>query len=84
MVKNPSIILVLLIFDLVQEKTTMQNQLMVAIFVALGVMLVAGLVVIPAINEAQARSDTALTNNKGQQGVIKSKGNCHGCHGINT
>ena len=41
---------------------------MLAAFVALGVILVAGLVVIPAIHEAQAISSTALDRNKGQQG----------------
>ena len=41
---------------------------MLAIFVALDVMLVAGLVAIPAIHEAQAISSTALDRNKGQQG----------------
>ena len=46
MVKNPSIILVLLIFTLFSKKT-MQNQLMVAV-------LVAGLVVIPSMEQAFA------------------------------
>jgi hypothetical protein len=50
------------------------NTLMVAIFMALGVMLVAGLVVIPAIHEAQARSLTAELRNKGQRGFEQSGG----------
>lgn len=40
------------------------NTVMLAIFIALGVVLVAGLVVIPVIHEAQAISSTALANNK--------------------
>jgi hypothetical protein len=44
------------------------NTLMLAVFIALGAVLVAGLVVIPVIHEAQARSLTATLNNKGQQG----------------
>ena len=47
---------------------------MVAIFVALGVTLVAGLVLIPILEEAQARSDIALARNKGQQGFEQSGG----------
>jgi hypothetical protein len=43
------------------------------VFITLGVVLVAGLVVIPAI-EAQARSLTALERNKGQRGSDKSGG----------
>jgi hypothetical protein len=45
-------------------------------------MLVAGLVVIPAIHEAQARSLTATLNNKGQQGDSASGGKRHnpGCN----
>jgi hypothetical protein len=55
------------------------EQILVAIFIALGVVLVAGLVVIPAIEEAQARSDTALERNKGQQGFVQSGGQSGGC-----
>jgi hypothetical protein len=51
---------------------------MAAIFmIALGVALVLGLVVIPAIHEAQARSDIALERNKGQQGNLE--GHNGGC-----
>jgi hypothetical protein len=50
------------------------NTLMLVVFVAFGVMLVAGLVVIPVIHEAQARSLTATLNNKGQQGDSASGG----------
>jgi hypothetical protein len=56
------------------------NTLMLAIFIALGVMLVAGLVVVPVIHEAKARSDTALANNKGKQGESASGGSRNG-HG---
>lgn len=47
---------------------------MVAILMGMGVVLVAGLVVIPAIQEAQARSATATERNKGQQGELSSGG----------
>jgi hypothetical protein len=50
------------------------NTVMLAIFVALGVVLVAGLLVIPAIDQAQARSVTASTRNKGQRGFEQSGG----------
>ena len=50
------------------------NTLMVGLFVALGVMLAAGLVVIPAIHEAQARGLTAVFRDKGQQGDSASGG----------
>ena len=65
------------------EGTT--DTVMLAIFVALGVMLVAGLVVIPVIHEAQARSLTAALRDKGQQGDFSSGGkrsgggDCSGC-----
>jgi hypothetical protein len=35
----------------------MQNQLMLAIFIALGVMLVAGLIAIPSMEQQQALAD---------------------------
>jgi hypothetical protein len=54
---------------------------MVAIFIALGVMLVVGLVVIPAIHEAQARSLTAELRNKGQRGDDASGGKRQGGSG---
>jgi hypothetical protein len=62
------------------EGTT--NTLMLAVFIALGAVLVAGLVVLPAIHEAQARSLTATLNNKGQQGDSASGGKRHnpGCN----
>jgi hypothetical protein len=43
------------------------NTLMLTIFVALGIMLVAGLVVIPAIHEAHASNEISNSRNKGQQ-----------------
>jgi len=56
----------------------MRDQLMVAIFVALGAALVAGLVLIPVIHEAQARSLTAVFRDKGQQGDFASGGKRQG------
>ena len=50
---------------------------MIAIFIALGLVLVAGLVIIPAIDEAHARSATALERYKGQQGNLE--GHNGGC-----
>ena len=50
------------------------NTLMLAVFIALGAVLVAGLVVIPVLHEAQARCLTATLNNKGQQGDSASDG----------
>jgi hypothetical protein len=50
------------------------NTLMLALFVALGAMLVVGLVVLPAIDQAQARSSTAEERNKGQRGSEKGRG----------
>ena len=47
----------------------MKNELMVAIFVAVGATLVAGLVVIPAIHEAQASNAISDSRNKGQQAL---------------
>ena len=58
------------------------NTLMLAVFIALGVVLVAGLVVVPAIHEAQASNAISDSRNKGQQGFTKSKGN--GGRGINV
>jgi hypothetical protein len=55
---------------------------MVAIFVALGVTLVAGLVLIPVLEEAQAISSTALSKRYGQNGELKSNGRRQG-GGIN-
>ncbi len=59
------------------------NTVMAAIFIALGVVLVAGLVVIPVIHETQARSDNALANYKGKQGESASGGKRLGHGGIN-
>lgn len=59
-----------------------QQTIMLALFVALGVVVVTGLIAIPVI-EAQAADD----RNKGKQGEIKSKGKClgnGGSGGINT
>jgi hypothetical protein len=58
---------------------------MLAIFLALGVVLVLGLVVIPVIHEAQARSLTAVFRDKGQQcdsasgGKRQGSGPCSAC-----
>jgi uncharacterized membrane protein YjgN (DUF898 family) len=48
--------------------------IMLAVLTALGVVLVAGLIAIPAIDEAHARSSIASARNKGQQGFVKSGG----------
>jgi hypothetical protein len=53
------------------------NTLMVAIFVALGVVLIAGLMVIPAIDEAHARNAVASERNKGQRGSEQGRGHLH-------
>ena len=45
-----------------------QQTLMLALFMVLGVVLITGLIAIPVIEEADARSNTASDNNKGQQG----------------
>jgi hypothetical protein len=50
------------------------NTLVLATFMALGVMLVVGLAVIPAIDQAQARSAIASARNKGQRGFEQSGG----------
>jgi hypothetical protein len=54
------------------------NTLMLGMFIALGVMLVVGLVVIPALHEAQARSLTAVFRDKGQRGDDASGGKRQG------
>jgi hypothetical protein len=51
---------------------------MLALFVALGVVLVTGLVVIPVVEEVDARSSTASDRNKGQQGDSSSEGKRQG------
>ena len=53
---------------------TNTNTVMVATFVALGIMLVAGLIAIPAIDQAHARNAIASERNKGQQGFSQSGG----------
>ena len=62
------------------------HALMVAVFVAFGLMLVAGLIAIPVLEEAKAISDTALSKRFGQNGELKSKGkrSGNGGGGINT
>jgi hypothetical protein len=55
------------------------NTLMITLFIALGVMLVAGLIAIPAIDEAHARNSIASERNKGQYGFVKSGGQGGGC-----
>ena len=59
------------------------NTLMLAIFVALGLVAVVGFVVLPAIDEAHARNAIASARNKGQQGFRQSGGQgggtCGGC-----
>jgi hypothetical protein len=59
------------------------NNLMFAIFIALGLVVVVGFVVLPAIDEAHARNSIASERNKGQQGFAQSGGQggsiCGGC-----
>jgi len=57
------------------------NTLLLGIFVMLGVMLVVGLVVIPATHEAHASNTISDSRNKGQQGDSASNGNRHGGNG---
>ena len=56
---------------------------MFAIFIALGLVVVVDFVVLPAIDEAQARSAIASERNKGQQGFAQSGGqgggSCFSC-----
>ena len=54
------------------------NTIMLSLVVALSVVLVAGLVVIPAIHEAQAISSTALDRRNGVQGDSRSGGKRRG------
>ena len=63
-----------------------QQTIMLALFIAMGVVLVTGLIAIPVIEEAQARSSTAEENNKGKQGEESSEGKRSGSGGggINT
>ena len=51
---------------------------MIALLAVLGMVLVTGLVALPVIEEADARSDTASDRNKGQQGFEKSCGKSRG------
>jgi hypothetical protein len=62
------------------EGTT--NTLMLAVFIALGVMLVAGLVVIPEIEQQAALADKGGVPNTHAAGHGKGKGN--GGPGINV
>ena len=57
-----------------------KQTIMLALFIAFGVVLVTGLIVIPVIEEAEARSNTASERNKGQQGDSSSGGNRHSQH----
>ena len=57
----------------------MKNQelMLTALFMVLGAVLVKGLIAIPVIEEAEARSSTAEENNKGQQGEKSSNARSH-------
>ena len=57
------------------------NTVILSLVVALGLALIVGLVIIPALHEAQARSLTATLNNKGQQGDSASGGKRSGGSG---
>jgi hypothetical protein len=48
------------------------------LFIVLGAVLVTGLVAIPVMEEAEARSQTASDNNKGKQGEEASDGKRNG------
>src|SRR5690349_20278066 len=50
------------------------DTLLLAIVVAFGLFLVAGLIVIPAMHEAQARNAIVSERNKGQQGSEQGRG----------
>jgi hypothetical protein len=63
----------------VYDKMNLTNTLVLATFMALGVMLVVGLAVIPAIDQAHARNPIASARNKGQQGFSSSGGQGGGC-----
>lgn len=56
------------------------NLALVAVFLAATVAILAGLAVVPALQEAQAAncSDTAQAKNRGAQGDIASKGKRQG------
>jgi hypothetical protein len=51
------------------------------LFIAIGAVLVSGLVAIPMMEEADARSQTASDRNKGQQGDSSSTGKRQGDSG---
>jgi len=56
-----------------------QQTLMLALFIALSAVVVTGLIAIPVLEEAHARSQTAEDRNKGQQGNAASDGKRLGC-----
>jgi hypothetical protein len=56
---------------------------MLAIFVALGVVLVAGLIAIPALDQAYASNATSDSKKNGQQGTESSDGKRQGRGGGN-
>ena len=61
------------------------NTVIALFFVAVAVMLIGGLAVIPALQEAEAANGTSESRNKGQQGDKASRGNrAGGGGGINT
>jgi hypothetical protein len=68
----------------IDRNTIDRNTILLSLVVALGVALVAGLVVIPAIHEAQARSLTAVLRDKGQQGDDASGGKRQGGGGCGS
>jgi hypothetical protein len=59
------------IFDLLLYKASMKNQLILSIFVALGATLVAGLVAIPAIEQAVQAEKGGIPNSHAS---IKARG----------
>ena len=62
-----------------QQEHEETNYIMLAIVLAFGVFLVAGLVVVPAIDQADAANGISDSRNKGKQGFAKSGGQGGGC-----
>jgi hypothetical protein len=65
------------------NKSNTTTTTMLAIFVALGVILVAGLIAIPAIDQAHASNATSDSRKNGQQGAKSSDGKRQGHGGGN-
>jgi hypothetical protein len=66
-----------------QVNTKNTNTMLLSLVVALGLVLVAWLIIIPAIHEAQAITSSALDRIKGQRGEDSSGGKRNGHGGFN-